>query len=102
MVRLSEEKSARAARDWQQKAVTAAHGLQSMTDEELIATAPPRNGLSSRPDHEMEMQRRLKDSIDALTEEAHRTRWWGFWGTVAIGVLTAALTALTVVLAVRA
>jgi hypothetical protein len=101
-VRLGEEKSARAARASQQKAVTTVHGLQGMTDEELIAAAPPRNSLSSRSDHEMEMQRRLKDSINALTEEARRTRWWGFWGTVALGVLTTALIALTIVLAVRA
>jgi hypothetical protein len=71
-----------------------------MTDEELISAAEARTSLS-HPYHEMEMQRRLKDSIDALTLETCRARWWAFWGAVATGVLTVALVALTVVLAVR-
>jgi hypothetical protein len=60
-----EEKSARAARAARQKTVAAAHALQSMTDEELISAAEARTSLS-HPYHEIEMQRRLKDSIDAL------------------------------------
>jgi hypothetical protein len=71
-----------------------------MTDEELISAAEARTSLS-HPYHEMEMQRRLKDSIDALALETRRARWWAFWGTVAIVLLTAVLIALTVVLAVH-
>jgi hypothetical protein len=99
-VRVGEEKSARAILDARQKAVYAAQGLQSVTDEELIATAPARTSLS-HPDHEMEMQRRLKDSIDALTLETRRARWWALWCAVAIGALTVALIMLTVVLVGR-
>jgi len=44
----------------------------------------------------MEMQRRLKDSIEGLTRETARARWWAFWGSAA------AITALTVVLALKA
>lgn len=100
MAREGEEKNARAVRDAQQKAVAVARGLQSLTDEELIASAPALSSLSDSH-HDMEMQRRLKDSIDALTWEARRARWWAFWGIVALGVLTAVLIALTVVTAVR-
>jgi hypothetical protein len=75
-------------------------GLAALSDEQLIADAPANNTFSY-PWHEMEMQRRLKDSIDALVTESRRTRWWGFWGTVAIAALTVVLIALTVVLAVR-
>jgi hypothetical protein len=99
-VRAGEDKSAQAARAMRHKGVAAAHHLQSMSDEELIAAAEARTSLS-HPYHEMEMQRRLKDSIDALALETRRARWWAFWGTVAIGVLTAVIIALTVVLAVH-
>ena len=54
-------------------------GLQGLTDDELIAQAPTRSSLS-HPHHEMEMQRRLKDSIEKLTKETARARWWAFWG----------------------
>ena len=53
------------------------------------------------PWHEMEMQRRLKDSIERLTAETSLARWWAFWRTVTIGLLTLVLIALTVILAVR-
>lgn len=75
-------------------------GLAALSDEELIAQASARTPVSF-PWHEMEMQRRLKDSIEAQTAESRRARWWGFWGSVAIGALTVVLIALTVVLAVR-
>jgi len=48
------------------------------------------------------MQRRLKDSIEALTREISRARWWAFWGSLAIGALTLVLIALTIVLALKA
>ena len=54
-------------------------GLASLSDEQLIAQAPARTPVAF-PWHEMEMQRRLKDSIEALTREASRARWWAFWG----------------------
>jgi hypothetical protein len=47
----------------------------------------------------MEMQRRLKDSIEGLTRETARARWWAFWGSAAITALTVVL---TVVLALKA
>jgi len=94
----SAKRTARATREARHKAVAAAHGLQSMSDEELIA--PARTSLS-HPHHEMEMQRRLRDSILALTLETCRSRWWALWGTVAIGLLTAVLIVLTVVLAMK-
>ena len=75
-------------------------GLASLSDEQLMARAPARTPAAF-PWHEMEMQRRLKDSIEALTKETTRARWWAFWGTGAIVALTLALVALTVVLAVR-
>lgn len=58
--------------------------LASLTDEQLIIEAPASAPVSFAW-HEMEMQRRLKDSIEALTRETSRARWWAFWGTVAIG-----------------
>ena len=74
---------------------SAARRLQELTDDELIARAPAKTSLS-HPHHEMEMQRRLKDSIEGLTRETARARWWAFWGSAA------AITALTVVLALKA
>jgi hypothetical protein len=50
----------------------------------------------------MEMQRRLKDSIEALAAETSKARWWVFWGVVAIGALTLVLVTLTIVLALKA
>jgi hypothetical protein len=75
-------------------------GIAALSDDDLIAGTEAQVSFAT-PYHQMEMQRRLKDSIDALAAESRRARWWGFWGTVAIGVLTAVLIALTVVLAVR-
>jgi hypothetical protein len=70
-------------------------GLASLSDGELIAAAQARTSLSY-PYHEMEMQRRLKDSVDALAAEMRRARWWAFWGTAVIVVLTVALIVLAV------
>jgi hypothetical protein len=99
--RAVEENNARravAARQW---GVAAARGLRDLSDDELIAQAEARTSLS-HPYHEMEMQRRLKDSIQALTNETAKARWWAFWGSVAIGALTLVLVALTIVLALKA
>jgi hypothetical protein len=84
------------------KAVRRAHlkGLAALSDDDLIAGTEIQASFVT-PYHQMEMQRRLKDSIDALAAESRRARWWGLWGTVGIGILTAALIALTVVLIVR-
>ena len=54
-------------------------GLAALTDEELIAQASANNTFAY-PWHEMEMQLRLKDSIDALAVESRRSRWWGVLG----------------------
>ena len=74
--------------------------LASLSDEDLIAEAPARTPVAF-PWHEMEMQRRLKVAITALTAESRQARWWAFWGTIAIGLLTVVLIALTIVLAVN-
>jgi hypothetical protein len=94
------EKNARDRAAAIRRGVSAVRGLRELTDDELIAqAAPPR---LSPPRHEMEMQRRLKDSIEALTTETAKARWWAFWGSVVIGALTVVLVALTVVLALKA
>ena len=78
--------------------------LAQMSDEVLIATAPGPADMRSP----MEMDRRLKVAIMDLTTEtiaarrssdraARRLVWLNF----AVAVLTAALVALTVVLAVK-
>jgi hypothetical protein len=92
------ERLAAAARD---RGIAGVRSLQELPDDELIARAPARTSLSL-PRHEMEMQRRLKDSIEELTKETSRARWWAFWGSVAIGALTLVLVALTIILALKA
>jgi hypothetical protein len=57
--RASEQKAARAAGGARQNAIAKINRLRALTDDELIADAPARTSLS-HPDHEMEMQRRLK------------------------------------------
>jgi hypothetical protein len=99
--RAYEEKTARDIAAARQRGVSAVRGLRELTDDELIAGAPAGTSLS-HPHHEMEMQRRLKDSIEALTKESRTARWWAFWGSVAIGALTLVLVALTIVLALKA
>jgi hypothetical protein len=95
--RAGEQKAARAAEDARRRAVAHVNSLQALTDDELIASAPPKSSLST-PDHEMEMQRRLKDAILAQTAESRRGRIWGAWGAAAIAALTVVLIVLTVVL----
>lgn len=99
--RAAEEKNARVAAAAREQDLSAVDGLRSLSDDELIAQAEFRNSLS-RPRHEMEMQRRLKDSIEALTVETTKARWWAFWGSAAIVALTLVLVALTIVLALKA
>lgn len=76
-------------------------GLRKLTDAELIAKDPALANLSHQQ-LEMEMQRRLKDSIEELTKETAKARWWAFWGSAAIAALTVVLVVLTVVLALKA
>jgi hypothetical protein len=71
--------------------------LQDLTDQDLIASAPAQSSLS-RPYAQMEMQRRLKDSIEALTAESKKSRIWSAWGTAVIAALTTVIIVLTVVL----
>jgi hypothetical protein len=99
--RAYEQKIARETAAARQRGVSAVRGLQGLADDELIAQAPARTGLS-QPRHEMEMHRRLKDAIQELTTETKLSRrssdrWW-----LIIAVLTAAIVALTVVLALKA
>jgi hypothetical protein len=99
-VRANEQRSAREIMAARHRGVSAVRGLRELTDDELIAESPARNSLSY-PHHEMEMQRRLKDSIQALTTETAKARWWAFWGSLVIGALTLVLVALTIVLALK-
>jgi hypothetical protein len=71
--------------------------LADISDEELIAT--DHSIPSSR--NQMEMQRRLKVAIEALTAETVLGRKAANRAAVMIVGLTAVLVALTVVLAVR-
>ena len=77
--------------------VDGVHGLSSLSDVELIATDPSIPGAK----HQMEMQRRLKVAIEALTAETVVGRKVATWVAVIIAALTAVLVALTIVLAVR-
>jgi hypothetical protein len=84
--------------------VESVNKLASLSDAELIATNPAIPSES----HQMEMARRLKEAIRELTGEtvaarksADRASARIVWGTVVLVLLTGALVALTVVLAVR-
>ena len=77
--------------------VDGVRGLSDLSDVELIATDPSIPGAK----HQMEMQRRLKVAIEALTAETILGRKVATWVAVIIAALTAVLVALTVVLAVR-
>jgi hypothetical protein len=77
--------------------VDGVRGLSELSDVELIATDPSIPGAK----RQMEMQRRLKAAIDALTVETVRGRKVSTWLAVIIAALTAVGVALTVVLAVR-
>jgi hypothetical protein len=89
------------ARAGRERSVSRVRGLWELTDDELIATSPARSSLSYAH-NEMEMQRRLKDSIVALTEETAKARRWSLGESVVIGLLTLVLVALTIVLALKA
>jgi hypothetical protein len=71
--------------------------LSDVSDEELIATDT--SIPSAR--NQMEMQRRLKVAIEGVTTEIVAARKSANSAAVAIIVLTAALVALTVVLALK-
>jgi hypothetical protein len=84
-------------RDVQAMNVDGVRQLADISDEELIAT--DHSIPSAR--NQMEMQRRLKVAIEALTAETVLGRKVATWVAVVIAALTAVLVALTVVLAVR-
>ena len=71
--------------------------MANLSDAELIAT--DLSIPSAR--NQMEMQRRLKVAIEALTAETVLARKVATWIAAIIAALTAVLVALTVVLAVR-
>jgi hypothetical protein len=77
--------------------VDSIRGLSDLSDVELIARDPTIPGAK----HQMEMQRRLKVAIEALTAETIRGRKVATWLAVIGVALTVVLVALTVVLAVR-
>jgi hypothetical protein len=83
--------------------VSSVNELAKLGDAELIATSP---GLGNET-HQMELSRRLKAAIQDLTAETVAARESSdrasariAWLNVVLVVLTAALVALTVVLAV--
>lgn len=84
-----------------ERGIALARGLQSLSDDELISQAQARTSLSY-PYHEMEMQRRLKDSIQELTAETRLSRRSSDRWSLIIAVLTAAIVAFTIVLALKA
>jgi hypothetical protein len=71
--------------------------LRGLTDDELIAAAEARTSMS-HPYHEMEMQRRLKDTTLTQIAESRKGRIWGAWGTAVMALLAIVGIALTVVL----
>ena len=77
--------------------VDGVRGLSALSDVELIATDPTIPGAK----RQMEMQRRLKVAIEALTAETVRGRKVATWLAATVAALTAVGVALTVVLAVR-
>jgi hypothetical protein len=84
--------------------VNSVNELAKLTDAELIATAP---GIPSET-HQMELSRRLKAAIQELTgetiaarESSDRASARIAWLNVILVILTAALVALTIVLAIR-
>lgn len=101
-VRTNEQRTSRDTLAAHQRGVSAVRGLRDLTDDELIAQTRGQSSTAPAPHHEMEMQRRLKDSIEGLTKETAKARWWAFWGTVAVIALTLVLVALTIALALKA
>ena len=95
--RVGEQKAARAADDARRRAAAHVNHLRALTDDELIASAPAKSSLST-PDHEMEMQRRLKDATLAQVAESRKGRIWGAWGTAVLALLTLVVIVLTIVL----
>jgi hypothetical protein len=77
--------------------VDSIRGLSELSDVELIA----RDRTIPGARHQMEMQRRLKVAIEALTAETVLERKAANRAAVTIIILTAVLVALTVVLALR-
>jgi hypothetical protein len=98
--RVTEQKAARASEVARQRAAAEINRLRALSDDELIADSPARTSLS-RADHEMEMQRRLRDAILAQIAESRKGRIWAAWGAAAIAALTVVLIVLTVVLIKR-
>ena len=81
--------------------------LSLLSDKDLIVKSAARTSMS-HPDHEMEMQRRLKDAVELLTGEIITSRKSAdklagrvVFLNVLLVIMTAVLVALTIVLAVR-
>jgi len=100
-VRAGEQQAARDAEAGRERRVSRIRGLRELTDDELIALSPARSSLSYAH-NEMEMQRRLKDSIEALTAETAKARRWSLGESAVIAALTVVLVVLTIVLALKA
>ncbi len=96
-LRARHAKDERWRRDVQVMHINGVRQLADLSDAELIANDPNIPGAR----HQMEMQRRLKVAIEALTVETVIARKAANRGAVIIAGLTAVLVALTVVLAVR-
>jgi hypothetical protein len=96
-LRARDAKNEQWRRDVQAMHVDGVRQLADLSDAELIANDPNIPGAR----HQMEMQRRLKVAIEALTVETVLGRKAANRAAVMIVGLTAVLVALTVVLAVR-
>jgi hypothetical protein len=101
-VRDGEEKGRQLARQAHQQQLSKAQRLRGMSDDEVIGSVSSSTSFGYHPRNEMEMQRRLKDSIEALTAESRRARIWAAWGSGILAALTLVLGALTIVLAMKA
>jgi hypothetical protein len=95
--RAGEQKAVAAADAARQNDAAMVNHLRGLTDDELIAAAEALTSMS-HPYHEMEMQRRLKDTTLAQIAESRRGRIWGAWSTTVMALLAIVGIALTVVL----
>jgi hypothetical protein len=107
-LRRQHERGERDRKAWQEMHKGIIQDRQQVSDADLIATAPGIPG----PQHEMEMQRRLKEAIGELTGELVKFRTasdeaasrmerltsWLVGFTIALTILTVVVVILTAVL----
>jgi hypothetical protein len=67
----AKHQQAEARQDQQDQSVEHMRQLGQLSDAELMAAAP---GFTAAPNHQMEMQRRLRVAVEALTAETIKSR----------------------------